>query len=176
MKLQFTLNGRPVSWDCEAGTSLRDLLRRKGLVSLRNGCDGEGSCGLCSVIMDRRPVNSCQILAPQAQGREIFTVEHFSKDRRLSIVQAALVDTGCVQCGYCTPAVVLALHDLLVRNPEPQKADITDALSSILCRCTGYEQFYAAARLAAARIKDPTVLAEPVPEFREELRHIGKRR
>jgi putative selenate reductase molybdopterin-binding subunit len=174
MKIQFTLNGRAVSWQAEPGMSLRDLLRSKGLVSVRNACDGEGSCGLCSVILDGRVVNSCQILAPQAEDLEVYTVEFFSRDRSLSIVQKALVESGCVQCGYCTPAVVLALHKLLERSPEPARRDVEDALSSILCRCTGYEQFFGAARLAAARLKDPNYAARPAPEFRDDLRHVGK--
>jgi putative selenate reductase molybdopterin-binding subunit len=174
MKIQFTLNGRAVSWESGPGTSLRDLLRSKGLVSVRNGCDGEGSCGLCSVILDGRTVNSCQVLAPQVEGLEVYTVEFFSQDRKLSVIQQALVESGCVQCGYCTPAVVLALHKLLERRPEPTRADIEDGLSSILCRCTGYEQFFGAARLASARLKDPDHVAQPAPEFREDLRHVGK--
>jgi len=174
MKTSFTLNDRAVAWKTEPGMSLRDLLRQRGIVSVRNGCDGEGSCGLCSVIMDGRTVNSCQVLAPQAEGSEIYTVEFFSQDRRLSVIQQALVESGCVQCGYCTPAVVLALHKLLERTQDPSRHDIEDALSSILCRCTGYEQFFGAALLAARRLKDPSYVAHPAPEFRPDLRHVGK--
>jgi putative selenate reductase molybdopterin-binding subunit len=174
MTLAFTLNGRPATWRVEAGMSLRDLLRTKGISTVRNACDGEGSCGLCTVILDGRTVNSCQILAAQVQGSEVYTVDFFSKDRRLSVVQQALAETGCVQCGYCTPAVVLSLHKLLERKPDPSRHDIEDALSGILCRCTGYEQFFAAARLAAARVKDPLHVSQPAPEFRPELRHVGK--
>ncbi len=174
MKVNFRLNGRPVGLEAEPSLSLRDLLRKAGISTVRNGCDGEGSCGLCSVILDGKIVNSCQVLSPQAEGAEVYTVDFFSKDRKLSVVQAALVETGCVQCGYCTPAVVLALHKLLERRPEPSRADITDALSSIMCRCTGYEQFYAAALLASARLKDPGLVVVPAEEFRPELRHVGK--
>ena len=110
MKVTFKLNGRAVAWDCEPGETLRAALRRKGVVSVRDGCDGEGSCGLCAVILDGRVVNSCQVLAPQAEGKTVLTVDYFSKDRKLSIVQRSLIDAHCVQCGYCTPAVVLALH------------------------------------------------------------------
>lgn len=174
MKINFRLNGKAQSWQCEAGESLRDLLRRKGIISIKNGCDGEGSCGLCSVILDGRTVNSCQILAAQVQGAELFTVEFFSKDRKLSVVQEALVETGCVQCGYCTPAVVLAFHKMLERHDDPSDEEIRDALSGILCRCTGYEQFFNAARLSARRLKDPGYAAKPAREFRPELRHVGK--
>ncbi|MDA8426554.1 MAG: molybdopterin-dependent oxidoreductase [Treponema sp.] len=176
MKVQFKLNGRAVTWDGESGESLRDALRRKGIVSVRNGCDGSGSCGLCAVILDRATVNSCQVLAVQVEGREVFTVEHFSKDRKLSVVQRALVDAACVQCGYCTPAVTLAVHELLERSSEPSDAEVRDALAGTLCRCTGYEQFYNAVRIASKRLSDPSYSEAAAPEFRPDLRHVGKDR
>ncbi len=176
MKVSFKLNGRSVKWDCEANESLRDALRRKGITSVRNGCDGEGSCGLCAVILDGRPVNSCQILALQAEGCELATVEQQSRERKLSIVQRALVDASCVQCGYCTPAVALAVQDLLERSKDPSEEEIRDALSGTLCRCTGYEQFYAAVRIASKRLTDPGYADPAGPEFRKDLRHVGKDR
>jgi putative selenate reductase molybdopterin-binding subunit len=176
MKLRFELNGRQVEWDCPEGENLRDALRRHGVLSVRDGCDGEGACGLCAVIFDRRVVNSCLILAAQAEGAEVLTVEHFSRNRELSIVQRALLDSSCVQCGYCTPAVVLALHDLLARSPEPSEAQVRDSLSGTMCRCTGYEQFFEAARLASERIRDPSyALPDPV-DFRPDLALVGKDR
>ena len=105
MKVNFELNGRAASWNVEPGTTLLDALRAKGIVSVRNGCDGEGSCGLCAVLLDGKQVNSCQILAPQVEGKKVYTVDFYSKDRKLSVVQQALIDAACVQCGYCTPAV-----------------------------------------------------------------------
>ena len=176
MKINFKLNGRAVSWNCEPGETLRSALRRKGVISVRDGCDGEGSCGLCAVILDGRLVNSCQILAPQVEGSSVLTVEHYSRDRKLSIVQQALIDASCVQCGYCTPAVVLALHSLLERSPRPSDDELRDALSGTLCRCTGYEQFYDAARIASERLADPDYEAPAGPEFRPDLRHVGKDR
>jgi len=176
MKVRFTLNGKERSWDCEPGESLRDALRRHGIVSVRDGCGGEGACGLCAVILDRRAVNSCMVLAAQAEGSEILTVEHFSRDRELSIVQRALVDASCVQCGYCTPAVVLALHSLLARSPEPSEAEVRDALSGTLCRCTGYEQFFEAARIASRRIRDPLYAEARPVDYRPELALVGKDR
>ncbi|HWQ08934.1 MAG TPA: molybdopterin cofactor-binding domain-containing protein, partial [Holophaga sp.] len=176
MKVAFKLNGRAVAWDCEPNETLRDALRRKGVISVRNGCDGEGSCGLCAVILDRKPVNSCQLLAVQVDGCEVVTVEHFSKDRKLSIVQRALVDAACVQCGYCIPAVVLAIEDLLARDPDPDREAIADALAGTLCRCTGYEQFFNAVRIAARRISDPAYTESMAPEFAPDLRHVGKDR
>lgn len=176
MKINFKLNGRAVSWTCEPGESLRAALRRKGIVSVRDGCDGEGSCGLCAVLLDGRLVNSCQILAPQAEGSSVLTVDYYSSDRKLSIVQRALIDAACVQCGYCTPAVVLALHDLLERSPKPSDEELRDALSGTLCRCTGYEQFYEAARIASERMTNPDYVVPVGPEFRPDLRHVGKDR
>lgn len=176
MKTNFSLNKRSVSWDVEPAETLMDALRRKGIISVRNGCDGEGTCGLCAILLDGKLVNSCQLLAVQAEGSRILTVDFFSKDRKLSIVQKALIDAACVQCGYCTPAVVLALHDLLERSPEPTKAEVQDALSGTLCRCTGYEQFYNAARIASARLRDPGYSEAASEQFRPDLRHVGKDR
>ena len=176
MKTAFTLNGKKVLWEVEAGESLRDVLRRKGIVSVRNGCDGAGICGLCAVILDGRTVNSCQLLAVQLEGRQVLTVDHFSRDRKLSIVQRALVDAACVQCGYCTPAVTLAIHDLLERSPVPSEEEIRDALAGTLCRCTGYEQFFNAVRIASRRLADPGYSEAAAPEFRPDLRHVGKDR
>jgi putative selenate reductase molybdopterin-binding subunit len=183
MKVDFALNGRTVSWEVDPGTSLRDELRERGIVSVRNGCDGEGACGLCAVIMDGRSVNSCQLLAVQAAGAEVWTVDGLSKNRELGVVQRALVDAACVQCGYCTPAVALAIQELLGRcrgedgRPrEPSRAEVADALSGTMCRCTGYEQFFNAVRIAAKRLSDPAYSEAPAPEFRPELRHVGKDR
>ena len=105
-----------------------------------------------------------------------MTVEHFSKDRRLSIVQRALIDAACVQCGYCIPAVVLAIEDLLARDPDPDREAIADALAGTLCRCTGYEQFFNAVHIAAMRISDPAYTESMAPEFAPDLRHVGKDR
>ena len=176
MKIDFKLNGKAVSWEVEAGVSLRDKLREKGIVSVRNGCDGEGSCGLCAVLLDGRSVNSCQLLAVQAQGRAVWTVDGLSKNRELALVQQALVDAFCVQCGYCTPAVALAIQELLQRDKTPDKTAIQDALSSTMCRCTGYEQFYNAVRIASKRLTDPAYAEAGAPEFKPELRHVGKDR
>ncbi|MBN1520427.1 MAG: molybdopterin-dependent oxidoreductase Mo/Fe-S-binding subunit [Spirochaetales bacterium] len=176
MKTTFTLNEKPVSWNSEPGQTLLDALRAHGIVSVRNGCDGEGSCGLCAVLMDGKQVNSCQILLPQVEGRNIYTVDYFGKNRSLSIVQRALIDAACVQCGYCTPAVVLALHELLARSPDPSEPEVKDALSGTLCRCTGYEQFFNAARIASKRLRDPSYSEAASEQFRPDLRHVGKDR
>lgn len=176
MNVNLILNSRPTRLSCEPGTTLLEALRAKGVVSVRNGCDGEGSCGLCAVRLDGALVNSCQILAAQVEGRDVKTVDYYSRERKLGIVQQALIDAACVQCGYCTPAVALALHELLERSPEPSEDEISDALSGTLCRCTGYEQFYNAARIASRRLKDPSYAEAAAPEFSPGHRHVGKDR
>ena len=176
MTLSLTLNGRAVSFAFEAGESLKTVLRRNGILSLRNGCDGEGSCGLCAVLLDGRLVNSCLILAAEAKGRRIATIEGYDKDPVLRIVQRSLIDSACVQCGYCTPAVALSVRELLARSPAPTDREIADALSGTLCRCTGYEQYFEAVHLAALRLADPSLGPPAGPEFRPDLRHVGKDR
>jgi aerobic-type carbon monoxide dehydrogenase small subunit (CoxS/CutS family) len=137
MTTTFTLNGRAASYSCESGESLKTVLRRAGIVSLRNGCDGEGSCGLCAILLDGKLVNSCLILAAEAEGHDIVTIDYYNKDATLRTIQRALIDCACVQCGYCTPAVALSIRELLARSPEPSDEEIADALSGTLCRCTG---------------------------------------
>ncbi|HEY9053372.1 MAG TPA: molybdopterin-dependent oxidoreductase Mo/Fe-S-binding subunit [Rectinemataceae bacterium] len=176
MKIEFILNGKPIQAECPEGESLKSLLKRLGMISVREACDGEGSCGLCTVLLDGAAVNSCLILAAQVQGRDIVTLEHYVHDPLMRTIQKALVDAACVQCGYCTPAVVLAVRDLLSRIPNPDDSQIADALSGIICRCTGYLQFREAIRLAAARASDPSYIPSPPQEFRPELRHVGKDR
>ncbi|GAB1482444.1 molybdopterin-dependent oxidoreductase Mo/Fe-S-binding subunit [Treponema sp.] len=176
MKATFKLNSRQVAWDCEPGETLLSMLRRKGIISVRDGCDGEGSCGLCAALVNGRLVNTCQILAPQADGADIITIDHYRSDPVLVIIQQALIDAACVQCGYCTPAVALALRELLERSKKPSKAEVQDALSGTLCRCTGYEQFHNAARIAAKRLSTPLYAEAAAPEFRPDLRHVGKDR
>jgi len=174
MSVNFTLNGVPRTLDTQPGQNVMQILNRHGIVSIRNGCDGQGSCGSCSIILDGRTVNSCLLLPEQIEGKEIYTIEFFSKNRVLSVIQSAFVDAGVVQCGYCTPSMVLAAEELLKRTPEPEKQDVRDAFSGIFCRCTGYEQYVLAVELAARRLKDPEYKGVLAPEFREDLRVVGK--
>ena len=176
MTTTFTLNGRAASYSCEPGESLKTILRRAGIVSLRNGCDGEGSCGLCALLLDGKLVNSCLVLAAEAEGHDIVTIDHYNKDPILQTIQRALIDCACVQCGYCTPAVALSIRELLARSPEPSDAEVADALSGTLCRCTGYKQYFEAVRLAARRLSEPGYMPPAGPEFRPDLRHVGKDR
>ena len=152
MRIQFTANGEVLEADgVWEGESLLYVLReRLGLPGSKNACE-QGECGSCSVYLDGTLVCSCLVLAGQAQGREIVTVEGLAGDGDLDLVQEAFVEAGGVQCGFCTPGFVVATHDLLIRNPQPSDAEIREALAGNLCRCTGYEKILDAVRLAATR-------------------------
>jgi aerobic carbon-monoxide dehydrogenase small subunit len=133
------------------GESLMYVLReRLGLPGAKNACE-QGECGSCSVMLDGMLVCSCLVLARQAEGREVGTVEGLAPGGGLSVVQQAFVDTGAVQCGFCTPGLVMATEDLLRREPLPGDAEIREALAGNLCRCTGYEKILDAVRLASER-------------------------
>ncbi len=152
MRIEFTANGEVREADgVWEGESLLYVLReRVGLPGTKNACE-QGECGSCSVYLDGSLVCSCLVLAGQAQGREIVTVEGLAKNGDLDPVQQAFVEAGAVQCGFCTPGFVVATHDLLIRNPQPSDAEIREALAGNLCRCTGYEKILDAVRLAATR-------------------------
>ena len=138
--------------DDSGGRSLLHVLREDlGLTGTKNACE-QGECGSCSVYLDGELVCSCLVLAAQAEGREVVTVEGIApSDGELHEVQRAFVETGGVQCGFCTPGLIVASHDLLSRNPRPSDPEIREALAGNLCRCTGYEKILDAVRLAAAR-------------------------
>ena len=174
MKVSFQLDGIPRTFDVDPGTRLRDLLQEHGVVSLRNGCDNAGTCGSCSVLWNGKLVNSCLLLAAQVDGGDIRTVHSQNQAQRLSVIQASALEAGMSQCGYCSPSFMVAIEDLLDRHPEPTREQVRDALSGIFCRCTGYEQMFAAVELASQRLKDPDYRAPAAPEFREDLRIIGK--
>jgi carbon-monoxide dehydrogenase small subunit len=153
MRVTFTVNGTPQEADdVWEGESLLYVLReRMGLPGSKNACE-QGECGSCTVRLDGIPVCSCLVAAGQVQDREVVTVEGLAdEDGTLSTVQQAFVDAGAVQCGFCTPGLLVAADELLERNPEPSDGDIREALSGNLCRCTGYEKILDAVRLAAAR-------------------------
>ncbi len=153
IRLTCTVNGRPREIDgvWEGESLLYALRERLGLPGTKNACE-QGECGSCSLYLDGVLVCSCLVLAGQAEGAEILTVEGLAgPDGELHPVQQAFVDAGAVQCGFCTPGLVLAAHDLLARTPDPSDAEIREALAGNLCRCTGYERILEAVRLAAAR-------------------------
>lgn len=152
MRVTFTVNGREVEADdVWEGESLLYVLReRLGLPGSKNACE-QGECGSCTVRLDRVPVCACLVAAGQAQGREVETVEGLGEGDQLGDVQQAFLEAGAVQCGFCTPGLLVAADELLERNVRPTDADIREALSGNLCRCTGYEKILDAVRLAAAR-------------------------
>jgi carbon-monoxide dehydrogenase small subunit len=153
MKLRLTVNGEPREIDgAWGGESLLYALReRLGLPGSKNACE-QGECGSCSVYLDGTLVCSCLVLAAQADGREVVTVEGLAAEGELHAIQQAFVDAGAVQCGFCTPGLIVASHDLLRRTPSPSDAEIREALAGNLCRCTGYEKILDAVRLAADRM------------------------
>ena len=149
MKVELTVNGEAHEADVWAGESLLFTLReRLGLPGSKNACE-QGECGSCSVLLDGTLVCACLVLAAQAEGHEIVTVEGLGKDGRLHPVQEAFVAAGAVQCGFCTPGLVVAAADLLARTPDPTDDELREALSGNLCRCTGYAKIFDAVRLAA---------------------------
>ena len=152
MRVNFTVNGRPQEADdVWEGESLLYVLReRLGLPGSKNACE-QGECGSCTVYLDGIPVCSCLVAAGQAEGRDVRTVEGLGPAGELDRVQRAFLDAGAVQCGFCTPGLVVAVHDLLARHPAPSDPDIREALAGNLCRCTGYENIVAAVKLAASR-------------------------
>jgi carbon-monoxide dehydrogenase small subunit len=153
MRLRCTVNGEPREaeglWE---GESLLYVLReRMGLPGSKNACE-QGECGSCSVYLDGELVCACLVLAGQAEGAEVVTVEGLADgDADLHPIQQAFLDAGAVQCGFCTPGLIMATHDLLARDPEPSEPMVREALAGNLCRCTGYEKILDAVRLATER-------------------------
>ena len=148
--IEFTLNGHRTQVETPSDITLLQLLRdRLGLTGTKDGC-GTGECGACTVLMDGEPVNSCLVLAPQADGHEIMTVEGLTTDEKLHPIQQAFMDAGAVQCGYCAPGLLLSAKALLDQNPDPTEEEIREAISGNLCRCTGYARIVAAVRIAAS--------------------------
>jgi carbon-monoxide dehydrogenase small subunit len=151
MRISLAVNGEPVEADVWEGDSLLYALReRMGFPGSKNACE-QGECGSCSVFLDGRLVCACLVLAAQADGHEVVTVEGLAEGDDLHPVQEAFVETGAVQCGFCTPGLIVAAVDLLRRVPRPSEDQIREALSGNLCRCTGYAKIFDAVRLAAER-------------------------
>ncbi|OLD98687.1 MAG: (2Fe-2S)-binding protein [Actinobacteria bacterium 13_1_20CM_4_69_9] len=149
MRIWLRVNGEPVEADIWEGESLLYVLReRLGYPGSKNACE-QGECGSCSVMLDGKLVCACLVLGAQADGHEVVTVEGLSEDGRLHRVQEAFVVAGAVQCGFCTPGLVVAAADLLQHRPDPSDDEIREALSGNLCRCTGYAKIFDAVRLAA---------------------------
>ena len=149
MRITIRINGEEQQADCWEGESLLFALREKlGFPGSKNACE-QGECGSCSVLLDGKLVCACLVLAAQADGHDVTTVEGLAESGELHPVQQAFVDTGAVQCGFCTPGLVVATADLLRRSPQPTDDEIREALSGNLCRCTGYAKIFDAVRAAA---------------------------
>jgi carbon-monoxide dehydrogenase small subunit len=153
MRITCKVNGQDrEAEDVWEGESLLYVLReRLGLPGSKNACE-QGECGSCTVLLDGETVCACLVAAAQADGRDIRTVEGLADGNHLHPIQVAFAETGAVQCGFCTPGLLIQIEDLLRQNPDPSDPDIREALAGNLCRCTGYEQILEAVRLAAARI------------------------
>lgn len=138
MEISFNINGKSVMLDVNPTETLLHLIReRLHLTGTKEGC-GRGDCGACTVLLDGDAVNSCLILAPQVDGHAITTIEELSKHGQLDALQQAFIDAGAVQCGFCTPGMILSAKALLSRNLNPTDTEIRTAISGNLCRCTGY--------------------------------------
>ena len=144
--ISLTINDKEYEVAVKPNQTLTDLLRYDlGLTGTKKGCE-VGDCGSCTVIMDGKPVNSCLVLAVQANGKQIVTIEGLETDQGLHPIQQAFVEKGSIQCGFCSPGMILSAKSLLDRNPKPKEADIRMAISGNLCRCTGYQKIVEAIR------------------------------
>lgn len=148
MKIYFELNGVPHYPEIEPGESLLSLLRRLGMKSVKEGC-GTGDCGACTVLLDGRTVRSCLTFAAKIRGRRVTTVEGLGAWGNLHPLQEAFLETGAVQCGFCTPGMILTAYELLLRKGSPTEKEVREAISGNLCRCTGYRKIVDAVLLAA---------------------------
>ena len=147
--IQVTVNGSLECVEVPSHWTLLQMLRDKlALTGAKNGCSA-GECGACTVLMDGEPVNSCMLLAVEADGAEILTVEGLARDGQLDPLQTAFIEQGAVQCGFCTPGVLMAARALLDRNPDPSEEQVREALVGNLCRCTGYTRIVSAILQAA---------------------------
>ena len=152
LKLNLSVNGCPVTLEVEPHLTLLELLRDTlGLTGTKEGCS-TGDCGACTILLDGRPVNSCLLLAVETEGSDVITVEGLAGSAGLHPVQQSLVAHGGVQCGFCTPGVILSSVALLTRSPRPTEVEIRNALAGNLCRCTGYDKIVRAVQAAAREV------------------------
>jgi len=157
--MRFELNGEPCDTTFAAHKTLLEVLREDlGLTGTKHGCE-LGECGTCTVLVDGLPVLSCLVLGLACEGRRVKTVEGMADGPRLHPLQEAFAEVGAAQCGYCTPAFLLAAEALLAANPKPARDEIKQALAGNLCRCTGYIKIYEAVELAAARMRGEAAVA-----------------
>jgi carbon-monoxide dehydrogenase small subunit len=151
-KVTFKINDEKFALDVEPNKTLLEVLRKRlNLTGTKEGC-GAGECGSCTVIIDRKPVNACMILAVELEGKEITTVEGLAKNGVLDSLQEAFINNAALQCGFCTPGMLMSAKALLMRNPDPKEEDIKEAIGGNLCRCTGYKSIIDAVKEAASKI------------------------
>ena len=156
--IQAVVNGEPVTFLASPTLTLLDAIRDElGLTGTKEGC-GSGDCGACSIRLDGRVVCSCMVLAPEAEGRPIETIEGLAVNGQLHPVQQQFLEHAALQCGFCTPGFLVAAKDLLERNPDPTDMEIRFALAGNLCRCTGYDKIIHAVQAAAAQMRGTAVL------------------
>lgn len=150
--ISLTVNGDPVDAIVKDNYTLLDFLRDQlGLTGTKKGCE-EGECGACTVLLDDLPVNSCCTLAVECNGRDVVTIEGIAKDGKLHPVQQQFIDKWAMQCGYCTPGMIMSAKALLDRNPNPTELEIREAIEGNLCRCTGYAKIVEAIQATAAEM------------------------
>ncbi|AZR72667.1 (2Fe-2S)-binding protein [Anoxybacter fermentans] len=150
-KISFVINGRNKELEVPANMTLLEMLREElDLTGAKCGCGG-GECGACTVIMNGEPVNSCLVLAPEVDGAEILTVEGLVKGTELDKIQESFIEHAALQCGYCTPGMIMSAKALLTKNPNPTEKEIREAISGNLCRCTGYEKIVEAIKAVAQK-------------------------
>jgi carbon-monoxide dehydrogenase small subunit len=148
-KISVKINGGIEQVEVPSNMTLLSMLREKlAMTGTKNGC-AAGECGACTILMNGEPVNSCMVLAVEADGAELITVEGLAKEGELDVIQKTIIDKGGVQCGFCTPGILISAKALLTRNPDPTEAEIREALVGNLCRCTGYVRIVEAVQAAA---------------------------
>ena len=154
MKLSFELNGENITVETRPNRTLLDLLRDElGVTSVKKGCQ-QGECGACTLLLDDIPVTSCIVLAPQVDGRKVTTIEGLEDDPLMTDLREAFVENGAVQCGFCTPGMLISSYALLRENPDPTEGEIKIAIEGNICRCTGFTKIIAAIGDAAERMAD----------------------
>jgi carbon-monoxide dehydrogenase small subunit len=153
LTVHFTLNQQTIRLETLVARSLLDVLREDfALTGAKDSCGGDGECGACTVLLDGEAVNACMVLISQVEGRHVLTIEGLTPDGSLHPIQNAYVQAGAIQCGYCTPGMVMATKALLDHTPQPDETQIREALAGNLCRCTGYTKIVQAVQLAATEL------------------------
>ncbi len=153
LTVHFTLNQQSIRLETLAARSLLDVLREDfALTGAKDSCGGDGECGACTILLDGEAVNACLVLISQVEGRHVLTIEGLTPDGSLHPIQNAYVQAGAIQCGYCTPGMVMATKALLDHTPQPDETQIREALAGNLCRCTGYTKIVQAVQFAATEL------------------------